>query len=257
LTGAGHSRGDGFAWSGSFIARIDPRVKIAGTAGLLAVNLVSHSALVSGLIALTVVVLMTAGRLPYRRQLLFIAFPASFALFAIISQAIFNGETVMFSIGPIDFHSDGLVYGLYLALRIVAGGLVVVLLGATTPLNRLCLALRWFRVPATFVELVQMTYRYLFDTYAEFSRMRQAQRARLGYSSARAGLTSSRMLGGALFLRVYDRGTRSADAMLCRGAGPLESGPMPAMGRIDAVAAVVISALLAVLLYLSISGVGS
>jgi cobalt/nickel transport system permease protein len=137
-------------------------------------------------------------------------------------------------------------------LRIVAGGLVIVLLGATTPINRLCQALRWFRVPVTFVELVQLTYRYLFDTYAEFARMRQAQRARLGWSSARAGLVSSRMLGGALFIRVFERGTRSAEAMRCRGAGALVERAMPSLRRGDLVAAAGIVFLLAMLTYLSL-----
>lgn len=253
MTGAGH--GDDFAWGDSFLSRLDPRVKIAGVAGLLAINITSESALVSGCIALVVILLMLAGRLPYRRQLLFIAFPASMAFFAVVSQALFSGTTMLFSLGPYDFHTDGFIHGLFLALRIVAGGLVVVLLGATTPLNRLCLAMRWYRVPATFVELVQMTYRYLYDTHAEFARMRQAQRARLGWSSARTGLASSRMLGGALFMRVFERGARAAEAMRCRGAGPVVSGAMPAFRRGDLVAAVVTVLLLAALATLSFSGV--
>lgn len=257
MTGGGHGRGDSYAWSGSFLTRLDPRVKLAGVIGLLAVNLGTGSFLVCFLIAAFVVALMIAGRLPYRRQLMFIAFPASMAVFAIASQTIFNGEEVFFSFGPVDLHSDGLYHGLFIAARILAGGLVVVLLGATTPLNRFCLALRWCHVPDTFVELVQMTYRYLHDTFDEFGRMRQAQRARLGWSSARRGLVSSRMLGGALFMRVLDRGTRSAEAMRCRGAGPLVSGVLPPPRRADLAAALVGVLVLAGLAGLSYTGVGS
>jgi cobalt/nickel transport system permease protein len=254
MTGT-RSHSDKFAWGDSFLSRIDPRIKIAGTAGLLVVNLISRTALVCGVIALLILGLMVAGRLPYRRQLLFIAFPASFALFAVLSQTIFYGETIFFSLGPIDFHTEGLTHGLFIALRIVAGGLVIVLLGATTPINRLCQALRWYRVPATFVELVQMTYRYLHETYAEFARMRQAQRARLGWSSARAGLASSRMLGGALFMRVFDRGARSAEAMRCRGAGPLVNEAMPSLRRQDFLAAAGIMIVIVSLVYLSLAEV--
>lgn len=251
LSGASHSYGDSIAWGGSPLARIDARVKIAGAASLLTVNLTGRSWEVPALIALSMVLVMVAGSIPYRRQLVAVAFPASFALFAVASQTVFTGDSVFASVGPVDLHGDGLLHGLYLSLRIVAGGLVVVILGVSTPINRLCQALRWFRVPATFVEIMQIVYRYLFDTYGELARMRQAQRARLGWSSTRKGLASSRMLGGALFMRVYERGIRSSEAMRCRGAGPLDGGPMPAPGRLDAVAALSVAALVTFLVCLS------
>jgi len=248
------AKNDGYAWSGSFLSRIDPRVKIAAVAGLLVVNLVGASFLVSAVIALTMALLMVVGRIPYRRQLLMIAFPSTFALFAVASQTLFKGSDVFASLGPFDLHRDGLLVGLYLSLRIIAGGLIVVVLGVTTPLNRLCLALRWFRAPATFVEVVQLTYRYLFDIHAEFSRMREAQRSRLGWHSARAGLSSSRMLGGSLFLRVYERGLRSSEAMRCRGAGPVVNGTLSAPGRLDLAAGCAAASLLGLLAVISLGG---
>ncbi|MDO8735817.1 MAG: cobalt ECF transporter T component CbiQ [Thermoleophilia bacterium] len=238
---------DGYAWGDSFLSRIDPRVKIAGFAGLLLVNLLGGSYLVSGVIAVAMALLMIAGRIPYRRQLLMISFPASFAIFTIISQTVFMGGEVFASLGPFDLHLQGLFNGLFISLRIIAGGLIVVVLGVTTPINRLCQALRWFKAPATFIEITQLTYRYLFDIHGEFSRMRDAQQVRLGWSSARAGLASSRLLGGSLFLRVYDRGLRSSEAMRCRGSGPVVNGALPRPGKLDILAgsgaAIFISAL--------------
>ncbi|MHB9111938.1 MAG: cobalt ECF transporter T component CbiQ [Thermoleophilia bacterium] len=227
---------DGYAWGDSFLSRIDPRVKIACVAGLLLVNLIGDSFLVSGAIALAMALLMIAGRIPYRRQLLMIAFPTTFALFAIISQTVFKGGEVFATLGPFDLHLQGFFHGLYLSLRIIAGGLIVVVLGVTTPINRLCPALRWFRAPATFVEIMQLTYRYLFDIHAEFTRMRDAQQVRLGWASARTGLASGRLLGGSLFLRVYDRGLRSSEAMRCRGSGTVINGGLPRPCRADIVA---------------------
>ena len=245
---------EGFAWSGSFLTRIDPRVKLAAVAGFLSVNLVAHSAPASGLIAVSMILLMLAGRVPYRRQLLMIAFPSTFAVFVVATQTVFHGGGVIASLGPFDLHGDGLLYGLFLSLRIVAGGLVVVVLGVSTPLNRLCLALRWFRVPATFVEVMQLTYRYLYDIHAEFFRMREAQRSRLGWSSARHGLASSRMLGGSLFLRVYEQGLRSAEAMRCRGAGPVAAGSLPRPGRLDLGASLLALFMIAAMAALSLKG---
>jgi len=245
---------DGYAWGDSFLTRIDPRVKIVGVTGLLMVNLLGASYLVSGAIALGMALLMIAGRIPYRRQLMMIAFPATFALFAIVSQTVFKGGEVFAALGPFDLHQEGLLHGLFLSLRIVAGGLVVVVLGVTTPLNRFCLALRWFKAPATFVEVMQLTYRYLFDIHAEFARMREAQRSRLGWSSAGTGLASSRMLGGSLFLRVYERGIRSSEAMQCRGSGPVANGALPHPGRLDLLAGVVVTTFIGGLILLVLWG---
>lgn len=250
-----HNRGDSFAWQDNFLCRIDPRVKVASVAALLVVNLISPTFLVPLVVSLVMGLLMLAGRVPYRRQLLMIAFPAAFALFAVASQTVFEGDETFASLGPLDLHQDGLIHGLFLSFRVVSGGLVIVVLGVSTPLNRLCMALKWLRVPATFLEVVQLTYRYLHDIHAELDRMREAQRARLGWSSARAGLASSRMLGGSLFLRVYERGLRSAEAMRCRGSGPVVSGTLGRPGRLDLWAGLAASALVAILVILSI-GVG-
>jgi len=230
---------DGYAWGDSLLSRIDPRIKIVGFTGVLLLNLLGGSYMVSGTIAATMVLLMIAGRIPYRRQLLMISFPASFAIFTIVSQTVFMNGEIFASLGPFDLHLQGLYHGLYVSLRIVAGGLIVVVLGVTTPINRLCQALRWFRTPATFIEITQLTYRYLYDIYSEFSRMREAQQVRLGWSSARSGLASSRMLGGSLFMRVYDRGLRSSEAMRCRGSGPVVNGTLPIPGRSDVIAGII------------------
>lgn len=251
MTGAPRS-GDAYAWGDRWLTRLDPRVKMAAVAALLLVNLTAQTFLVPLIVALTMFSLMLAGRVPFRRQLVMIAFPAAFAVFAIVSQTVFEGDQVFARLGPLDLHRDGLLHGLFLSLRVVAGGLIVVLLGVSTPLNRLCLALRWFKAPATFVEVVQLTYRYLFDIHAEFSRMREAQRTRLGWASAGAGLASSRMLGGALFLRVWERGLRSAEAMRCRGAGPVVSGTLTRLGRLDLGVGLAAAALSVFLLLVSV-----
>ena len=250
MSEASHNYSD-IAWSGGFLSRVDPRVKIVWVVALLLANLLADSFAVSAAIAAAVLLLMSAGRIPYRRQLVAIAFPVSFALFAILSQTVFTGSQVFFSLGPFDLHSDGLVYGVFIALRIVAGGLVVVLLGVTTPINQLCLALRWFRVPAVFVEVLQLAYRYLFDIHAEFIRMREAQRSRLGWSTSRRSMVSSRLLGGALFMRVYDRSMRSSEAMRSRGNGSLLTGDLEHPGRLEFMAVMVLVLLLAVMALLA------
>ncbi len=256
MSGGHRHQPDGFPGQVSFLAGIDPRVKLAAAAAFLVVNLTAPTALAPAATAALMALLMLGSRTPYRRRLLMIAFPSTFAIFVIASQTVFHGGDVFATLGPFDLHRDGLFHGLFMSLRIIAGGLVIVVLGVSTPLNRLCLALKWFRAPATFVEVVLLTYRYIFDTRAQLLRMRDAQRARLGWSSARRGLGSSRMLGGSLFLEVYERGLRSAEAMRCRGAGPVVAGSLPRLGRIDKLALLAAAALAAAPALLSLSGAG-
>ncbi len=242
------------AGASGFLGRIDPRVKLSAAAAFLIVNLISRTPLAQVAIIALMGLLLLAGRTPYRRRLLLIAFPSTFAIFVVASQTVFHGGEVFASLGPFDLHRDGLFHGLFLSLRIIAGGMVIVVLGVSTPLHRLCLAMKWFRTPDIFVEVVLLTYRYIFDLRAQLLRMRDAQRTRLGWSSRGRGLASSRMLGGSLFLEVYERGLRSAEAMRCRGAGPVAAGSLPQLGRIDRWALMAAAALAAALAYLSLAG---
>ena len=67
------------------------------------------------------------------------------------------------------------------------------------------------------VELALIMYRYIFLMFEEATRIRSAQKSRLGYVSFKNSLRSISTLGGMLILRSYDRAERSFAAMRCRG----------------------------------------
>jgi cobalt/nickel transport system permease protein len=114
-------------------------------------------------------------------------------------------------------HAGGVGRGLELAARILGGMGVLLFFSLTTPLPELMRAAHFFRCPAVLVELALIMYRYIFLLLEEGGRIRNAQKARLGFVDFRAALRSSGTLGGMLVLRTYDRAERSFAAMRCRG----------------------------------------
>src|SRR5262249_34976662 len=74
------------------------------------------------------------------------------------------------------------------------------------------------RLPGVFVQVVLLTYRYVFVVAAELGRLRVALRAR-GFR-ARANRHTYRTVGnvtGMLLVRSHERAERVAQAMRCRG----------------------------------------
>ncbi len=136
--------------------------------------------------------------------------------------------------------SGGVRQGLEIGSRILGGMGVLLFFSLTTPLPELMRAARYFRFPPVLVELALIMYRYIFLLLEEGGRIRQAQRARLGFTGLRTSVRSAGILGGMLVLRTYDRAERSFAAMRCRGyRGALTAVTPGAMQRRDWAALVV------------------
>ena len=78
-------------------------------------------------------------------------------------------------------------------------------LALTTPMVDLTEQLRRWHVPALFVELMTLVYRFIFVLLETMQAMRIAQEARLGYSSVQRWLRSAGMLASNLYLRANVR----------------------------------------------------
>lgn len=104
-----------------------------------------------------------------------------------------------------------------LARHALAGSAAVLLLATTTPMSDLLPALRGLRVPAAVVEVAAVTYRLLFVLLASLHAIREAQTARMGYSTAARGYRSSGALAAAVLTRSWDRARRMQDGLAGRG----------------------------------------
>lgn len=103
----------------------------------------------------------------------------------------------------------------------LAGSAAVLLLATTTPVSDLLPALRRAWVPAAVVEVAAVVYRLLFVLLDSLRTIREAQTARMGYSSLRRSYRSSGALAAAVLVRSWDRARRMQEGLAGRG---LETG---------------------------------
>ena len=104
-----------------------------------------------------------------------------------------------------------------LAGRAVAGSAAVLLLATTTPMSDLLPLLRRLRVPDAVVEVASVTYRLLFVLLESLAAVREAQTARMGWSTARRSYRSAGMLAAAVLTRSWDRARRMQEGLAGRG----------------------------------------
>jgi len=134
-----------------------------------------------------------------------------------------GGEVLLrVAVGPyyVDVTAEGLRTYATLAVKAYLSLTYVALLTATTPFPTLLRALRWFRAPPFFLDLLAFSYRYVFILVEETERLERAWGSR--YFGRRAGrqFVTLGPAVAALFLRSYERAERVWGAMLARGYNP-------------------------------------
>ncbi|PLX98129.1 MAG: cobalt ECF transporter T component CbiQ [Desulfuromonas sp.] len=204
------------------LVALDGRVKLLLMLLALGLNLAAGG--VRFPLALLVISLLavTASGVRVRSFLLRMMVPFTLAVIAFVTQLFWYPEGALVQTLPL-FGYDVLIYqgalarGLELGCRILGGMSVLLFFSLTTPLLELMRAAHFFRCPSVLVELALIMYRYIFLMFEEASRIRSAQKSRLGYAGFRNTLRSVSTLGGMLILRSYDRAERSFAAMRCRG----------------------------------------
>jgi cobalt/nickel transport system permease protein len=210
---------DPFPCPNSPLSRLDPRWKLAALTLAAAAVAFLHTLPAAALALAGAVTLLLLARLPPRwwvRRLGLVAL--LLGPFALTCPFLVLGPGPTWHLGPVALSLYGLGVGLLLlgkGLAIVA--LLLVLL-ATAPLDVTLKAAHALRVPGLVVQLVLLTYRYIFVVGQELVRLRVALRAR-GYRN-RARRHSYRTIGnvaGALLVRSYERAERVGQAMRCRG----------------------------------------
>jgi cobalt/nickel transport system permease protein len=170
-------------------------------------------------------VLISLGELPlpllFRRTLL--ALP--FCIFAGLSNIFIERDPAFYLWSvPISF---GFISFWVLLVRTFLCVSATLILIATCPWTALSAQFRRFHVPAIFVTLLEVCYRYLGLLLAEAASMYTAYTLR-GRGGKGIALNHIGSFIGRLFLRSADRAERVYAAMKCRGyamAGPVFPGP--------------------------------
>jgi len=203
----------------SLLGAIDPRWKLASFAlaavliGLLRDWRISLAAL--GGVALLVLL----ARPPLRWYALRIGGLTLFLLLFLAWPVFFpeEGDATIDLFG-LPLAQESLFHLVGVLTRAAAMVSLVLIYLATTSLPDTFKAAHSLRVPGLLIQILMLTYRYLFLLGEEFRRLRTALRVR-GFRN-RANAHSYRTIGqvaGTMLVRSYDRAERVGHAMRCRG----------------------------------------
>jgi cobalt/nickel transport system permease protein len=112
---------------------------------------------------------------------------------------------------------QGIVTALNVTLRSIAAISCLLFLALTTPMADLLILLRRLRLPAGVVDLMSLTYRFLFVFIETVQTMWTAQASRLGYGTLRQAYRSLAQLTVCFLGRVLDRVRRLETGLASRG----------------------------------------
>jgi cobalt/nickel transport system permease protein len=202
---------DDAAWSSAWRRR-SPGDKLLLCLGLVVCALALPAWPGSVLVGLTAVVLaLGPARVPVRTFGRAVRWPLAFIVIGALTAVVqVDGDGV-------DWAPDAGVQAGSLIGHALAGSAAVLLLATTTPMSDLLPALRRLRVPAAVIEVASVTYRLLFVLLESLRTIREAQTARMGYSTLRRTYRSSGALAAAVLTRSFDRARRLQAGLAGRG----------------------------------------
>lgn len=200
----------------TIIHKIHPLVKMITTIIYLVVVISFDKYNISGLIPLLLypVLMMSLGEIPYRAVLYRMLVALPFSFFAGLSNLFFDRGMAMNLIGiPVSF---GLLSFTSIILKTFLTVMAVLVLIATTPMDKLSNQLIRIKVPKMFVMQIMLTYRYLALLISEAGNMVMAYHLRSGRQKG-VRMEHAGTFMGQLLLRSFERAERVYLAMKCRG----------------------------------------
>jgi cobalt/nickel transport system permease protein len=202
----------------SAIHHIDPRVRV-----VLATAFSVVTALLSGFSALAValgfaVAVVVCARLPLNPLLRRLALVNLFILFLWATLPLTFGGPAIWHAGPLPLSREGVLLAARITLKSNAILLALIALVATISFATLGHALGRLHLPSKILQLLLLTYRYIFVIEQEYNRLSRATQIR-GFrpgTNLHTYRTYAYLLG-MLFIRAFERAQRVHQAMRCRG----------------------------------------
>ena len=213
----------------SYPHRLDARTKIILTLFLIVLEVSTPPqhfltfVIYAGLLLWTLALSQVPPGLVVRRAVMVLPFSA---LTALGLPFVRGGETLVFLGFNLSVPGIWLLIGA--TIKSMLGAVALILLVATTPFHQLLEGLRRLGMPTIFMDILALTYRYLYILMDEAKRLRRAAIAR-GYAPKwlPQAIIVGRLIGN-LFIRSYERAERVYGAMRLRGyMGQIPSAPAP------------------------------
>ena len=209
---------EAFCQGNSLLHRADPRGKIVVAGAFSVVVAVMQLFPPLYVAAAGALCFALLARLPLPRVLSRLLVVNGFVLFLWVFLPWSGPGPVLFSIGPLSAHTEGIRLAALITLKANTLVLTLLALVATSTMLDLGRAMERLGVPGKLVHLLLFTYRYIDVIEQEYHRLTAAMRARAFVPAGNLyTFKSYAWLVGMLLVRSYDRSQRVHQAMLCRG----------------------------------------
>ncbi len=132
-----------------------------------------------------------------------------------------SGGEILFSRGGLEIYREGLVLAGLIFFKTWAILFMVGVIFSRYPFRKILHALKGLHVPGKFLDLMQITYRYIFIYREDLAKMRTSLTLR-GYHN-RSSLRNIKVSGsliGSLLVRSFEQTESLYHAMIMRGYGP-------------------------------------
>src|SRR5476649_175084 len=212
---------DEMSRAGGVLQRVDPRVKVVGLLGMVAVVAASHRLPVIGGVFAAALTLALVSRVEAGRLARLVWIPVAFFTGTVALPAVFlTPGRALFVFGGIEITAQGLRSAAFLVSRAETAATLSALLVLTTPWPWVLKALRIFKCPMAMVAILGMTYRYIFvilQTAFDMFESRKSrtvgvleprERRRLAASAVGVLMSKSFQLSGDVHLAMKSRGFR-------------------------------------------------
>jgi cobalt/nickel transport system permease protein len=242
--------------SSRLLADYDVRLRLI-VAMAAVITVVASTRVWFGLVALgCCLVGLIALRMPGKAFLGRLVGPLLLAAVVLLARTFMTGTTVWFSIPLGSWHltatREGFSGGALIASRVLGSLGIVMIVCKGMSAQELFAAMRWAKVPRTWIEIAVLMYRYLHILFERTLSVIAAQKVRLGYSAPRRSLVSMGSLAGIVVLGALEQAERSHEAMLARGyQGFLPFPALPALPRKQLTIACVAITVIAVAYFLA------
>lgn len=173
-------------------------------------------------LAVTTILSVTKGHISFSRWMHFLALPFAFLLLSTLAILVNISNTPLdaFAVSIGSFYLTGSKEGILLALQLILTALASVsclyFLSFHTPVTDILAVLESCHIPRTLIELMMLTYRFIFLLLETASFMMLAQDSRLGNKNLRTAIKSRGLLASTLFIRSMHQAEALYDSMEAR-----------------------------------------
>lgn len=171
--------------------------------------------------AIIIITMLVINRRKSNVSLKTIAAILIFALMLGLIQVFTIGKEVIYSIKftfiTINLYKEGFDRGMISFLKISGSMGAVMMLIRSIKMGEFIEALKWFRLPAAFIEVLTFAVKFIYIFKDETDSVIKAQRARLGYKGLYKSIVSMSSVAGIVLTRAYDRSKILSKSMKCRG----------------------------------------